>query len=75
MKAAAWDPVKLHVTHGLVPAAGTELRMPSGRRYLVLKVGGRATLHCLVLPANEPPAEVVLNWFWTPRKKKRRAFR
>ena len=73
-KAAPWDPVKLRVSHGPVPEPGTELKMPSGRRYLVLKVGGKATLHCIVLPATEKPAAVVWDWFWTPRKKKRRVF-
>lgn len=71
----AWDPVKLCVAFGPVPDPGTELRMASGRRYLVLKVGGRATLHCLVLPAGEPPSEIVWEWRWAPHKSKKKAFR
>lgn len=74
MKAAPWDPVRLRVSFGPVPDPGTELRMASGRRYLVLRIGGRATLHCLVLPADEPPAEIVWEWRWTPRKSKKRSW-
>lgn len=69
------DPCKLRVAYGPVPEPGTELRTPAGRRYIVLKVGGKATLHCYVMYPNEPSPEVVWDWFWSPRKKKRRVLR
>lgn len=69
---AAWDHVKLRVSHGDVPEPGTVLCMPSGRRYQVLKVGGR-TLHCLVLPEGHKVRGMPhLAWFWTKRARKAR---
>jgi len=62
-----WSLVKLRVAHGDAPAPGNVLRMPSGRRYQVLKVAGR-TLHVLVLPAAHRTGRAkVIPWFWAPR--------
>jgi hypothetical protein len=71
-KKAAWDPVKLRVTHGPVPDPGDVLEMPSGRLYMVLRIGGTRTLHCMVLPGLEhvEPDTRILSWRWTPRKRK-----
>lgn len=63
--------VKLTVEHGTTPAVGTELVTPSGRRYLVAKVGGRKTLHCIVLGTSSPAGDPVLEWTWTARDKRR----
>jgi len=63
--------VKLTVEFGQAPAVGTELQTPSGRRYLVAKVGGRKTLHCVVLGPDSPPGDPVWCWTWTARNKRR----
>lgn len=63
--------MKLTVAHGDVPELGTELVTPSGRRYLVTKIGGRKTLHCVVLSATSPPGDPVWQWTWTARNKRR----
>lgn len=63
--------VKLTVDHGATPEIGAELRTPSGRRYLVAKVGGRKTLHCVVLSPNSPPGDPIVEWTWTARNKRR----
>lgn len=69
------DPCKLTVAFGPVPEPGTELRTPSGRRYMVLRIGGKKTLHCYVMAAGDEPGLVVWDWFWSPRKKKARVLR
>ncbi len=69
------DPCKLTVAFGDVPEPGTELRTPAGRRYMVLSIGGKKTLHCYVMTADEDPGDPVLEWTWAPRKKKRRVLR
>ncbi|MCY1167112.1 hypothetical protein D9M73_70690 [compost metagenome] len=69
------DTCKLRVAFGDVPQPGTELRTPTGRRYMVLKVGGKATLHCYVMGADDPPGLAVWTWTWSPRKKKARVLR
>ena len=72
MKKAAWDPVKLRVTHGAVPDPGDVLQMTSGRLYLVLRIGGTRTLHCMVLPNLDQvdPGTPIWSWQWMPRKRK-----
>ena len=65
------DPCKLRVAFGPVPQPGTELRTTAGRRYMVLRIGGKATLHCYVMTADEAPGDPLWDWFWSPRKKKR----
>lgn len=69
MMRQAGDPVKLRCCDPVSPDPGTVLRMPSGRRYLILRTRGKS-LHCLVLA----PAEVIdapeLAWFWTPRRRR-----
>jgi hypothetical protein len=69
------DPCKLRVASGPVPEPGTELRTPAGRRYMVLRIGGKATLHCYVMRADEPPGLAVWDWHWSPRKKTQRVLK
>lgn len=69
------DTCKLTVAFGDVPNPGDELRFESGRRYMVLRIGGKKTLHCVVMYPNEPAGVRVLPWQWAPRKKKRRVLR
>ena len=65
-----WALVKLRVAFGDVPAAGNVLRMPSGRRYQVIKVAGK-TLHALVLPSQHRTGRSkVIPWFWAPRRRR-----
>lgn len=63
--------MELTVEHGTAPAVGIELVTPSGWRYLVARVGGRKTLHCIVLGPSSPPGDPVLEWTWTARNKRR----
>ena len=63
--------VKLTVAWGDTPEVGSELRTPSGRRYLVTRIGGKKTLHCVVLGKDSPPGDPVLAWTWAARKKRR----
>jgi hypothetical protein len=63
--------VKLKLDHGTAPEVGTELQTPSGRRYLLTRVGGRKTLHCVVLGPNTPVQGPVCSWEWTARNKRR----
>lgn len=65
----AWAQVKLRVAFGDIPEAGTELRMRTGRRYLVVGVRGK-TLTCLVLPPDEPVDGPVWDWQWASKKRK-----
>lgn len=75
MKKRAWDPVKLRVAFGEVPAPSDVLRMTTGRLYQVLRVGGMRTLHCLVLPGPEHIERDARIWDWqrAPRRRKVRA--
>lgn len=73
--AAAWTQVKLRVDYGQVPDPGDELWItdeagqPTGRRYQVLRIGGRKTLHCLVIPPDAPVGDgAQIAWRWTKRK-------
>lgn len=69
------DLCKLTVAFGEVPNPGDELRFESGRRYLVLKIGGKKTLHCVVMFPDEEPGLRVIPWMWVTRKKKRRVLK
>lgn len=72
MKKRAWDPVKLRVAFGDVPAPSDVLRMSTGRLYQVLRIGGIRTLHCIVLPGPEhvEADAQVWEWRWTPRARR-----
>lgn len=63
--------VKLTVAHGDVPEVGAELVTPSERRYLVTRIGGAKTLHCVVLSPTSPPGDPIICWTWTARRKRR----
>lgn len=70
MATPEWGQTKLRVAHGDIPDPGTVLLLASGRRYQVLRVGGR-TLHVLVLPKDHDTEDApVWTWAWTPRKRK-----
>lgn len=65
--------VKLRVDHGDTPPVPCVLITDSGRRYDVLGIGGRKTLHCLVMAPDAPITEdcgPVLRWTWTARNKR-----
>ena len=61
---------KLRVAWGEVPPVPSTLRMPSGRRYLVIGARGR-TLHVIVLSPKDRATSPVIAWSWAPRKRKR----
>lgn len=63
--------VKLRLDRGAAPEVGTELRTDSGRRYLLTRVGGSKTLHCVVLGPHTPVQGPVCLWEWTARNKRR----
>ena len=69
--APAWADVKLRVTHGNVPEPGTELVTESGRRYQVISISGKKTLHCIVLPPEAEPGDPVWSWKWDAVNKRR----
>ena len=61
---------KLRVAWGDVPPVPSTLRMPTGRRYLVIGARGR-TLHVIVLSPRDRATGPVIAWAWAPRKRKR----
>ncbi|MES2910598.1 MAG: hypothetical protein V4718_04370 [Pseudomonadota bacterium] len=69
------DLCKLTVAFGDVPEPGDELRFESGRRYFVLRIGGKKTLHCRVMHPDEPNGCRVIPWMWLKRKKKARVLK
>lgn len=62
--------VKLRLDFGKAPAAGDELRTPTGRRYLVTSFHGK-TISAIVLPADAPPVPGrLLTWWWSSRQRR-----
>lgn len=64
----AWAQTKLRHVGSMetCPETGDELRFPTGRRYQVIGVRGRA-LQCLVLPADAAVQGRVLPWQWASK--------
>ena len=58
--------VKLRLAWGDAPPCPATLRLPSGRRYLVIGVSGR-TIHCIVVSPTDTDVPPVLDWRWAPR--------
>ncbi len=69
--APPWADVKLRISRGDTPEPGTELVTPSGRRYQVIGLRGKKTLHCIVLPPEATPGDPVWQWTWDAKNKRR----
>lgn len=50
---------KIHWVGPMVPVVGDVLVTNTGRRYLVRQIGGKRTLHCVVVPHTVKPTRTM----------------